>query len=64
MAFTWHPGRPVDTRQDVEIIFHPPGKATRVDLVHSGWEHLGKEGAGMRAGYDTGWDFVLSLYSF
>jgi uncharacterized protein YndB with AHSA1/START domain len=63
LAFTWHPGRSVDTRLEVEIAFHPAGKETRVELIHSGWEHLGKEGAGMRAGYDKGWDFVLGLYA-
>lgn len=63
LAFTWHPGRSVDTRQEVEVAFQPSGRGTRVDLVHTGWEHLGKEAAGMRAGYDSGWDFVLGLYA-
>jgi uncharacterized protein YndB with AHSA1/START domain len=63
VAFTWHPGRPVDSRQEVEVTFQPAGQGSRVDLVHSGWEHLGEQAVGMRAGYDTGWDFVLGRYT-
>ena len=63
VAFTWHPGRPADTRQEVTVTFRPAGEGTRVDLVHTGWEHLGEDGAKMRAGYDTGWDFVLGRFT-
>jgi uncharacterized protein YndB with AHSA1/START domain len=63
VAFTWHPGRPADTRQEVAVTFHPAGEGTRVDLVHTGWEHLGEKAAEMRAGYDGGWDLVLGRYA-
>ncbi len=63
VAFTWHPGRPVDARQLVEVTFQPAGQGSRVDLVHSGWEHLGETAARIRANYDTGWDFVLGRYA-
>lgn len=63
VVFTWHPGRPVDTRQEVEVTFQPAGEGSRIDLVHSGWEHLGERAAGIRANYDTGWDLVLGRYA-
>jgi len=63
VAFTWHPGRPVDTRQEVEVTFQPVGEGSRLDLVHVGWEHLGERAAGIRANYDTGWDLVLGRYA-
>ena len=63
IAFTWHPGRPEDTRQEVEVTFRAAGAGTEVELVHTGWERLGEEAAGTRAGYDSGWDFVLSRYA-
>ena len=47
-------------RQEVEATFQPAGQGSRVDLVHSGWELLGEEGMGMRAGYETGWDSFLT----
>ena len=62
IAFTWHPGQPADARQEVEVTFQPAGRGARVDLVHSGWEHLGEEADTMRAGYDSGWDLVLGRY--
>ena len=63
MSFTCHPGRPADTRQEVAVAFHHAGDGTRVELVHSGWEHFGEKAAEMRAGYDSGWNFVLGLYA-
>jgi uncharacterized protein YndB with AHSA1/START domain len=59
LAFTWHVGRSPDTAQQVELRFsaHPGG--TRVELVHTGWERLGSEGAGMREQYDRGWNLVF-----
>lgn len=63
VVFTWHPGRPVDTRQEVEVTFQLAGEGSRIDLVHSGWEHLGERAAGIRANYDTGWDLVLGRYA-
>jgi uncharacterized protein YndB with AHSA1/START domain len=63
LAFTWHPGRPEDTRQEVEVAFHAAGEGTRVELVHTGWEHLGNAAAETRAGYERGWDFVLGRYA-
>ena len=40
----------------------PEAAGTRVTLTHRGWEQLGDRSEKMRAGYDSGWDFVLSHY--
>jgi uncharacterized protein YndB with AHSA1/START domain len=62
VSFTWHPGRAVDTRQEVAVTFRPAGTGCLVDLVHTGWERLGEKGAETRAGYDSGWDLVLARF--
>lgn len=63
VAFTWHPGRDADTRQEVEVAFDPVDGETRVRLVHAGWERLGEEAEETRARYVPGWDFVLDRYA-
>lgn len=45
---------------EVEVRFTPEGDGTRVDLEHRGWDAIGDEAG--RAGYDTGWGFVLGHY--
>ena len=62
LAMTWHPGRGEETAQELEVCFSPEGGATRVDLVHTGWEHVGARVDETVAGYDKGWDFVLGRY--
>jgi uncharacterized protein YndB with AHSA1/START domain len=60
LVFTWHPGRGPDTAQQVEVRFTgEAGNKTRVDLVHSGWETLGKRAKAVRDEYVTGWDKVF-----
>lgn len=60
VSFTWHPGRAPETAQDVEVSFHPAGDgATRVELVHRGWERYGEGAAEMRDNYESGWGHVL-----
>lgn len=59
VAFTWHPGRGIDTAQEVDVRFTADGGGTRVDLEHSGWEKLGGRVANVLPGYDAGWDNVL-----
>ena len=63
LAFTWHPGRTADTRQEVEITFLPDGDGARVSLVHSGWERLGERAADVRRNYEGGWGIVLGRYA-
>lgn len=60
LRFTWHPGRPADTAQEIEVDFAPTEGGTRVTLTHGGWEVLADPD--MRAGYDSGWVLVLGGY--
>lgn len=60
LRFTWHPGRPAETAQEIEVVFVPTDAGTRLTLTHSDWEVLGDHE--MRAGYDTGWVLVLAGY--
>ena len=63
IAFTWHPGTPVDQATEVEVRFTPEGAdRTRVDLEHRGWERLADNAQGMRDAYDQGWSAVLGSY--
>lgn len=62
VAFTWHPGQPVAEATRVEVTFSAEGAATRLTLVHSGWETR-PDGSTARQGYDTGWDLVLAALS-
>jgi uncharacterized protein YndB with AHSA1/START domain len=58
IGYTWHPGRGEQTAQEVEIRFLPEGDGTRLELEHRGWERAPEK----RAGYDEGWDKVLTRY--
>ena len=62
VVFTWHPGRTADTGQEVEVTFEPTERGTRVELVHTGWEHLGDRAAATYANYDRGWDPVFERF--
>lgn len=63
LAFTWHPGKPPETSQDVEVRFVPEGSGTRLELTHTGWERLGKAAKGARRAYPLGWTYVLRLWA-
>ncbi|MGH7544033.1 MAG: SRPBCC domain-containing protein [Gemmatimonadota bacterium] len=62
VAFTWHPGRTEETRQEIEVTFRPEGEGARVELVHTGWERIAEKPRETRDGYETGWDFVLDRF--
>lgn len=62
VAFTWHPGRTEETRQEVEVTFRSDGAGTRVELVHTGWERIPEKPREMRDRYDSGWDHVLARF--
>lgn len=60
VGFTWHPGRPSATAQQVTVSFSPEGKGkTAVELVHSGWETLGADALAVREDYEAGWQGVF-----
>ena len=61
-AMTWHPGRGEETAQALDIRFSPEGTATRVELVHTGWERLGDRMAEVEGRYEEGWDLVLGRF--
>ena len=63
VTFTWHPGQARDTAQQVELRFTPIGASTQLELVHSGWERLGRAGRGKRNGYSLGWNYVLRRWA-
>jgi uncharacterized protein YndB with AHSA1/START domain len=59
VVFTWHPGREPTTAQEVEVTFETVPTGTRVRLIHSGWETLGRAALETRARYEGGWATVL-----
>ncbi len=59
-AFDWYVGRDPSQATQVDVGFVAEGDGTRVTLVHDGWEALGDEAAGLREGYHSGWDGVLT----
>jgi uncharacterized protein YciI len=61
VAFTWHPGGPVDQASEVEITFTEVDSQTLVTLTHAGWERFA-DPAAARAEYDEGWPVVLARY--
>jgi uncharacterized protein YndB with AHSA1/START domain len=63
VRFTWHPGREPDTAQEVEIRFAPSARGTTLELVHTGWEVLGRDAAKARRGYSIGWIPVLDVWA-
>jgi uncharacterized protein YndB with AHSA1/START domain len=60
VSFTWHPGRPAEAAQRVEVVFLPVPGGTDVVLTHSGWEQLAEEAARARESYDNGWESVFN----
>lgn len=63
VAFTWHPGRDEKTAQQIEVTFASEGTATRVELLHAGWERYGEKAAESMSQYDSGWATVLGSFA-
>lgn len=59
LTFSWHPGRPPTSAQEVSLIFHPSEGGTRVELNHHGWEFLGPRALETRRRYEGTWDELL-----
>jgi hypothetical protein len=49
--------------QQVELRFTAVGEDTRLDLVHTGWERLGRAARKTRNGYHLGWNYVLRRWA-
>jgi uncharacterized protein YndB with AHSA1/START domain len=63
IKFTWHPSRDASAAQEVELLFHPEGAGTRVELISDKWENWGKGAGRARKGYDVGWGYVLNVWA-
>jgi hypothetical protein len=63
VRFTFHPSRPENTAQTIELIFHPEGTGTRLELIATDWEKWGKRAERARRGYQVGWRIVLHLWA-
>jgi uncharacterized protein YndB with AHSA1/START domain len=61
VAFTWHPGRPEDAAQTVEVTFSAVSAGTLVTLTHTGWEKLGADAEAAWKSYNSGWETVFSV---
>jgi Activator of Hsp90 ATPase homolog 1-like protein len=48
---------------EVEVRFLADGDGTRVELEHRGWDALTEDATERRNSYDSGWDYVLGVYS-
>jgi hypothetical protein len=59
-GYTWHIRRDAGDATDVRITFTSiePGH-TRVDIVHTGWEHLGADAQSWRDRNVGGWNGVI-----
>ena len=60
-GMSWHLGYPDTEITEVEVSFDVIADGTRVTLVHSGWQDLGKAAVAMRKGYEAGWQGLFAL---
>ena len=54
VRFTFHPSRSESSAQTIELIFHPKGTGTRLELIATDWENWGKGAERARRGYKMG----------
>jgi uncharacterized protein YndB with AHSA1/START domain len=63
LRYRWHIATEPANATEVEIVFRElPGPATRIEIVHGGWERLGAAGQAWRDANHAGWDGVLPAY--
>lgn len=63
LAFTWHPGRGVETAQEVEVRFVESEAGTRLELEHRGWDRLVERADEVPEHYASGWYEVLARFA-
>lgn len=63
VAFTFHPSRDESDAQQIEVRFLPEGTGTRVELVSSGWEKMGKAARSAYGAYGLNWGAALSRFA-
>jgi len=61
IVFTWR-GTDWPAETEVDVSFTRENGATRVELVHRGWERLGPTAEEQRRSYMNGWPTVLARY--
>ena len=67
LSFTWHPGRALDTAQNIDVCFRPAldaadGEATEVVLEQRDWHVFGPAAEHAREQYNEGWKVVLERF--
>ena len=61
--YLWHIGRTRDDATDVSVSFVADGDgATRLEIVHSGWDRLGADGPQFRHANTAGWDGTIPAF--
>jgi Activator of Hsp90 ATPase homolog 1-like protein len=63
LRYLWHIGRARTDATDVELTFVDRGDGTtRLEIVQSGWERLGAEGATWREANTNGWSGLVPVF--
>jgi Activator of Hsp90 ATPase homolog 1-like protein len=63
LAYLWHIARDRTDATDVELTFEDLGDGTtRLHIVHTGWERLGREATAWRNANTKGWDALLPSF--
>lgn len=62
IVMTFYPGRSPENATEVEVTFHSEASGTCLTLTHRRWELCSPEIQAERAGYVSGWDYVLRKY--
>ena len=63
VAFTFHPSQQESDAQLIEVQFHPDGAGTRVELISSGWEKMGKRAQRAYGAYRLNWGAALDRFA-
>ena len=63
VAFTFHPSLEPSDAQLIDVRFVPDGAGTRVELVSSGWERMGKRAQRAYGAYRMNWGAALDRFA-
>lgn len=63
VAFTFHPSQQESDAQLIEVQFQPDGSGTRVELISSGWEKMGKRAQRAYGAYRLNWGAALDRFA-